>query len=223
MSAPNDDRLFALMEEIESAWTARRDNTLVHELAAKHPDLAEELYLFFADVVGVPEALGDKPERLGAIAQRIEKWVESEGFTLAAAARSSATETTQPSGRQPAQPATPVPKIKSFLGFLKESTGEGAVDLAAALDITVDFLADLSTNAAVLSNRARIELAKRAHKARGIDERLLLSSLELASTSQLQRAASREAAYNRPSLTYEELVTRSRLDAERKRFWLELA
>ena len=222
MSA-NDDRLFVLMEEIEGAWITRRDNTLVHALAAQHPDLAEELYLFFADVVGASEALGDKPERLGAIAQRFAKWVEDEGFALAAGARSSSTESTQPSPSPLLQPTTPVPKAKSFLGILKDLTGAGADKLAAALDISPDFLADLSTHVAVLSTRARLELAKRAHKALGIDESLLMASLEATSTYQIQRAASRDNAYTRPSLTYDELVNRSRLDPERKRFWLGLA
>lgn len=223
MSAPKDDRLFDLMEEIERAWTARRDTTVVHQLAAKHPDIAEELYLFFADVAGAPEALDDKPERLGPIAQRIQEWVESEGFGLAAAARSSPIETTQESDRRPAQPAAPVPKVRSFLGLLKESTHEGTEELAAALDITQDFLADLSVHATVLSNKARLELAKRAHKARGIDEKLLLLSLEPTPTSPLQRAASRDKAYSGTTLTYEELVNRSQLDPQQKRFWLGLA
>jgi hypothetical protein len=223
MSAPKDDRLFDLMEEIERAWTARRDTSVVHELAATHPDMAEDLYLFFADVAGAPEGLGDKPERLGLIAQRIKEWVESEGFALAAAARSSPTETTEESDWPLAQRAAPAPKVRSFLGLLKESTREGTEELAAALDITQDFLADLSAHASVLSNKARLELAKRAHQARGIDERLLLLSLEPTSTSSLQRAASRDKAYTRTSLTYEELVTRSQLDPEQKRFWLGLA
>jgi hypothetical protein len=217
--------LARLMEEIERAWNTRRDTDVVHRLATANPTLAEDLYEFFADVVEAVDDLDrDRPE-FAASSRRIREWLEREGYRKATAAAAAAETSTT-------TPATPglaryvaegvAGGHVTFLGCLKQATGEKINSLAAALDITPDFLVVLSDNATVLPPKVRMELVLRAHKARGIDEGLLLSTFA-AVAEPIQKAASRLKKYAPKAVTYADLVNSSKLDSARKRYWLTLA
>jgi len=217
--------LARLMDEIERAWNARRDHEIVHRLASSHPALAEELYEFFTDVVEAADDLDrDRPE-FAASGRRIREWLEREGYSRAAAAASAAetpttTPATPPQARQVAERVAGGPPI-TFLGLLRQATGESVKSLADALDITPDFLVVLSENGPFLPSKARMELIRRAHTARGIDEKLLLSTLT-AAAQPIQKAASRLKKYVSNAVTYADLVNSSKLDDARKRYWLTL-
>lgn len=218
--------LARLMEEIERGWTTLRDTEVVHRLVTANPTLAEELYEFFADVVEAGDNLDrDRPE-FAASSRRIREWLAREGYRKArAAAPGVETSTTTPTT------PTPVRSVAegvagaitlTFLGVLRRATGENAQSLADALDITPDFLVVLSDNAAVLPSKVRMELVRRAHQARGVDEKVLLSTLS-AVVQPIQKAASRAKTYAAHAVTYADLVNSSKLDDARKRYWLTLA
>jgi len=217
--------LARLMEEIERAWNTLRDTEVVHRLATANPTLAEELYEFFADVVEAEDDLDrDRPE-LAASSRRIREWLEREGYSKAAAAASAAetpttTPATPPPARHVAEGVASTVKL-TFLGVLRQATGENVTSLADALDITPDFLVVLSDNAAVLPSKVRTELVRRAHKARGISQRVLLAAFSAAPTP-LQKAASRSKTYASRPVTYADVVNSSKLDNTRKRYWLAL-
>ncbi|MDB4913710.1 MAG: hypothetical protein JWM95_1354 [Gemmatimonadetes bacterium] len=216
MSA-NDERLADLMEEIERAWMDDRDESLVDRLAKEHPELAERLYLFFATVVDAPDQLERHRPELAEGAARTRDWLEREGFARAARAAATGTSTQAtptPTGKV-AEQVTP-----TFVGLLRQVTGADPQKLAAELDITLDFLAEVSSNTRVLPNRVRRELATRAHRVRGIGFDRALASLE--ASVQLQRAASRGAAYSDACVTYQELVNQSQLSADQKEYWHNL-
>ena len=236
------DLLQQLMVQLEHAWNASRDDRFVDRLAAEHPTLAEELYEFFADLVEA-ELEQDRPRpEFAAADERARQWLEREGYRKAAAARSAAaTEqtpaptpaSTSPSSRLgPAAPSLTARATRTggedigaprpFLGLLREVTGESTSALAAALDVTQDFLIDISDNADVLPEAVRTEFADRAERACGVDRSRSLAALAT-SDCQFERAASREGPYQGRAVIYADLVHRSGLDRERKQYWLSLA
>ena len=152
--------------------------------------------------------------------RRTRDWLEKEGFAIAAraAAAGGTTETTTPEEERAVAYDAP-PRRETFVGLLRRLTGADPGRLAAELEITPDFLIDLSRNGRVLPMKARGELAKRARKASGTEESLVLASFELpdarAAPSDFRRAASRVSEYAATSLTYVELVQRSSMDDAR--------
>lgn len=216
MSA-NDERLAGLMEEIERAWMEDGDESVVDRLAKENPELAERLYLFFATVIDAPDQLERHRPELAEGAARTRDWLEREGFARAAQGRAMErpTEATPTPTGKGAEPATP-----TFVGLLRQETGADPQQLAAELGITLDFLAEVSTNARVLPIRVRRELASRAHRTRGIGLDRALASLE--GSARLQRAASRGSAYSDASVTYEVLVSQSQLSPDQKEYWRDL-
>lgn len=216
MSA-NDERLASLMEEIERVWMEDRDESVVDRLAKEYPELAERLYLFLATLVDAPDQLDRHRPELAASAARTRDWLEREGFARAAraAAKGGSTEATPTPTRRVAAPATP-----TFVGLLRQVTGADLGTLAAELKVTPDFLVEVSSNATVLPIEVKRELATRADRARAIGFDRALASLE--APVQLRRAASREGAYAAAPETYEDLVSRSQLSEDQKKYWHDL-
>lgn len=178
--------LFECKLEIEQAWMSGRDRGAVHRLAGAHPEVADELYEFFAFMVDTHAGLSHQRE------VRRESELTSE--------------TAVKSGKA----------AKPFLGLLRDVTGGSVQAIAAAMEVTADFLVDLSDNGRVLPVKAREELVRRARAVREMGEGEALASFDVVS---LRRAASRDTAYPVSSLTFKELVERSSLSAEQKGFW----
>jgi hypothetical protein len=80
----NADLLHALCEEIEIAWGAHRDATVVDRLAAGHPGLAEALYEFFALLIQAELDLDQPDEELAKHDARAKQRLEAGGYAEAA-------------------------------------------------------------------------------------------------------------------------------------------
>ena len=211
-----DDRLFGLMEEIERSWMEDRDESVVDRLAGEHPEFAEELYLFFATIVDAPDQLELSRPDLAQSAAQTRDWLEREGF--ARAARSSAEERSTETTSTPPRETTELP-APTFVALLRQ-TGAPLSTLAAEMDVTLDFLVELSRHAALVPLGAKRELATRAHRALNLDVARSLASLE--APVELQRAASRKGAFSSARMTFDDLVLQSQLSADQKNYWLQL-
>ena len=231
MSDRNEqEQLFDLLARVELAWMERGDHTLVDRLATQYPELAEPLYLFFATMVGAPDELDRSRPELGHQSKRIRDWLhEGGGFAAAAAAAGQSVVTGTPStvtgeGMTPA--ASPLP---TFFGILKDALGAPDPEaMARRLEISVDFLREVSKHADLLPTKVRRELARRAEQQLFVDATLALATLDerqMHAAPPLARAASRVRgmAFERRSLTFEDLVRRSSMDESRQRYWLSLA
>ena len=183
--------------EIERAWNDARDDAPVHRLATAHPEIAEELYEFFASVIEADDHLDRARPEFAEMDRRVRDLLGR--------------------ARQDSQPKRP----KSFLALVREVSGESVDAIAASMEVTPDFLVDASEHGAVLPLEARKELVRRARVTRTLDESEALASFDVSSS--LRRAASRDAAYAPSGVTYIELVKRSGLSAAEKRFWSDLA
>jgi hypothetical protein len=214
------DLLPRLWEEIERGWNAGRDHELVHRLAAEHPELAEALYEFFADVVQGADDLGRVRPEYAAHDRKVREYLEREGYQRAASAAFAAPPTETPaSGNKEETPTAS--QSPTFLALLRKRTGKSVDSLAAALDVTPDFLVVLSENGPILPPQARRELARRAMEIHSLNESDLLTSFSIAPRP-MQRAASRRKAFISKGITYAVLVNSSGLDPAQKKFWLTL-
>jgi hypothetical protein len=194
------DDLQPLLEHLEEAWNATRDAHLVDRLAADQPARAQEIYEFFVDLVEAELDRDRKRPEFARSDERTRQWLLDEGFRAAAAAKAASASSSVTTSAAPLMSGN----IRPMLGLLKEETGEGVDALARALDVTI---------------QARIELAGRIERARGIDRSRTMAALTVPGR-QLQRAASRDRPYVADVPTFAELVERSSLDHSRKQEWL---
>jgi hypothetical protein len=231
MSGRNDqDQIFDLMEEIERAWMERGDHTVVDQLAAQHPALADQLYLFFATVVDAPDELDRSRPELAEQSKRISDWLhEGGGFAAATAAGESDNSETASAftgERTPLSSSMPPP---TFFGLLKRASDSPDPEaMASRLDVSVDFLREVSKHTDILPTKVRRELARRVERQFSVDVNLALRSLgegQMLGGAPLARAASRAGGkvFEPHPLTYEEIVKRSSMDEPRQRYWLSLA
>ncbi|HEY4302824.1 MAG TPA: hypothetical protein VGM82_00040 [Gemmatimonadaceae bacterium] len=109
---------------------------------------------------------------------------------------------------------------RPFLALLRDVANESVQTIAASMDITPDFLVDLSDHGRVVPLAARRELVQRARKGRVIDEAEAVASFDVVT---LRRAASRRTPFEESHETFADVVKRSRLSAEQRRFWTSLA
>ncbi|HEY4303505.1 MAG TPA: hypothetical protein VGM82_03515 [Gemmatimonadaceae bacterium] len=108
---------------------------------------------------------------------------------------------------------------RPFLAVLRDVADESVQEIAASMDITPDFLVDLSDHGRAVTLEARRELVRRASVGRAIDEAEAVASFDVVT---LRRAASRDTEFHESNETFADLVTRSSLSAEQKRFWSNL-
>src|SRR5438477_3467684 len=130
------DLLAACQTEIERAWNEARDDSPVHRLAVAHPELADELFDFFVCVVQAEDDLDRPLPELARMNARIRAVLANAQAEL----------------RRP----------KPFLALLREAANESVDAIAASMNVTPDFLVDLTDDGTVLPFKARAELVRRA-------------------------------------------------------------
>lgn len=229
---PTPELVEQLFAEIERAWMDRRDRTTVYRLADLHPELRDELYEFYEDLVLGPNS--ESPGDFGAAEARVADWLQATGFGLARSAaiiaQSSAGTATTP-GSPPAAHAQPSgigsssapsggpTKDETWLAFLKRRTGENLPGLAQSLtDATQEFVVLVSRHPTVVPTPVKQELARQIEARWGINADESLTCL--GSQPRLVRAASRANAFGPEPTTFEELLNRSALTNAQKQAWL---
>lgn len=196
--SPETNLLSECQLEIERAWNDSKDDAPVHRLAVAHPELADDLYDFFACVIEADDHLDRLRPEFAETDRRVREVLQR---TL--------------KDNQPKQP-------KTFLALVREAASGESVDaLAAAMEVTADFLVVVSKHGVVLPRKAREELVRRARLTHSVNESEALASFD--APSHLKRAASRDTAFAPANITYRDVVERSSLSAAEKRFWLGLA
>lgn len=217
------DEVFA---ELEAAWVGRRDASAVDRLAAEHPELSEELYEFFADLVlgegdasqpGAPE---------GAPRWDAQAWLELEGHRIGREAAEAARGGTQP----PHAPvALPLPAVGAgaelpFLDFVEEVTeldGE-AIALRLEPNVSIELLLATRRHPELFPRQVREELALRAERLFGISTAESLASFDY-EPARHRRAASRGKAYGAAPTSFRELLRQCGLTPEQQMYWISIA
>ena len=222
-----------LCAEIEVAWQRRRDPTEVDRLAREHPNLAAELYDFFASLMDTELDPGTESEGCGPD-PRVRRWLEERGYALALrAAQEECQETTTSAtstaaaaaGSHTGVPAAaggaPTPDnvvpIRSYVRLLHVRKGATPVEVSRRTDTPLEFIMFAQQNQEPRYDRLRGEIVGRGVDAYGID-------YEEGSRAIRQRV--QEAAFAGTTTTraasFEELVARARLTRAKKKHWLSL-
>jgi hypothetical protein len=200
MSESSDAELLSACQlEIERAWNEAKDDGPVHRLAADHPELAEELYEFFACVIEAEDELDRPRPDFAEMDRRVR--------AMLGVAEEDAAVKAQP----------------SFLALVRGVTGESVDAIAVGMEVTADFLVVASEEGKVVPVAARVELVRRARGLRNmgdVNESELMVSFD--APPSLRRAASRRTAFTPSTVTYDMVVKHSTMSDESKRFWLGL-
>jgi hypothetical protein len=199
--SPERVLLFECQRQIELAWNERMDDSVVHRLAAEHPELADELYDFFADVIEAEDFL-DQPRPENAVDRRVRDM-------LIQARHDNRDDQAAPS--------------KTFLALVRDCSDDHVDDIAESMQMPADFLVDASDHGTKLPARAREEFVRRLRRVRltrEIDIGEALASFD--APAKLRRAASRKGPYRPIEVSYRDLVERSSMSDEEKRYWLDL-
>ena len=228
MKTKSDRELLGqLLGQIERAWVDRHDRMLVYELSEQHPELRDELYEFFEDLVLGPPTERDR--EFEAVEDRVHLWLQTSGIDIAksAAVKEWATRATGGSTSvtvgetndetAPEKGQGPQP----FLIFLKRRVGQKLPELAAALpNMTTELLVLLSRHPGLLPTQVKEKFAQ------FVEERWQIPTKEcfvyLAGEPQILRAALRSQPFENEPASFQELLDRANLDVNQKTFWLDL-
>jgi ElaB/YqjD/DUF883 family membrane-anchored ribosome-binding protein len=108
----------------------------------------------------------------------------------------------------------------SLLAELRERTGLPATQIALKMRVPVPFLSAVGRYPKAVPLSWRKELAGRAETL-GIDGSVVMNTFE--HPYQVQMAASRDEAYDAEQVTPEQILDRSGMEEQDKRYWLGLA
>jgi hypothetical protein len=197
--SPESNLLSACRMEIEQSWNDGHGDDAVRRLALAHPGISRELYQFYASVIRAETHLDRHRPEFAEMDRRARDLIK----------RSS--QSAQPSDR------------KTFLALIRDASDEHVNAISAAMEVPPDFLVDASDNGIKLPPRAREEFVRRLRRVRltrDIDDAEALASFD--APAKLRRAASRRGPYRHIEVTYRDVVERSSMSDEQKRYWLEL-
>jgi hypothetical protein len=226
-----------LLAEVEAAWIGRRDATVVDQLAALHPEYAEDLYEFFADLFFAERRDEIPAEVENQLGESLEHWFEEKGQHIAreaAEAARSANPTTPPAvptAQEAVEPADPAPaategareSARPYLVLVEDRTGLETAEIAEKLgdDCTAELLLFTQRYPELYPPPVRREFASRTQRLFGIPAEQVLQSFEY--QPELRIAASRSKGYSSPPATWEDLLLRVGLTPEKQRSWADLA
>ena len=125
----------------------------------------------------------------------------------------------------PAEEAEASPEgqaAKSLIALFKDESSMSLQEVSVRLELNPAFLLDLSDHSSLVPHGARREIARRADVALKVAASKTLSAFDRSDSANVRKAASRTTPFERQTITYEEIVKRSKLAEDQKRFWLEL-
>jgi hypothetical protein len=230
----NMELMNRLFGEIEHAWRDRRDRMVVYRLAKEHPELRDELYEFFEDLV-----LGDGDEVSSDTAEaeeRVARWIHSSGLDIAAAAarrervNTPATTTSRRGDASaPLQQAThhqphTTAMASTWVSFLRQRIHCALPDVAKALpNVTVEYLVLVSRHPDKVPRAVCNKLATFVETRWRVPADESLKYLSTTNQNLVVRAASRSSPFAQEPADFEELLNRAALSQEQKDFWLQYA
>lgn len=228
-----------LLAEVEAAWIGRRDATVVDRLAAQHPEYAEDLYEFFADLFFAERRDKISEEGESGLGESLERWFEEKGQHIAreaaesARSATSATLPTDPAAQDAIEPADSNAtgtqtedareSARPYLALVEDHTGLDTNEIAERLGdgYTAELLLLTQRYPQLYPAPVRSEFASRTEQQFGIPSEQVLLSFEY--QPELRVAASRSKAYGASPSTWEDLLQRAGLTPERQRSWADLA
>ncbi len=218
--------------EIERAWIDHRDRLLVYKLSERHPELRDQLYEFFEDLVLGPSYKVNRDIEVAE--ERVHQWLQSSGLDIAKAAAvqewamrvtsdptssSAATRLDEEIGVE--KVVTGEGKTQTFLMFLRRRLRQTLPELAKSLpNVTTEFLVLVSRHPSLVPDQVKQTFAQLVEEHWRIPTKE--SFVYLAGEPRILRAASRSQPFENEPSSFQELLERANLKAEQKAFWLKL-
>lgn len=220
-----DDKFFGLCDRIERAWSLRRDPDIVHQLAAENPDMAEDLYEFFADLIDSEDRYEAPPEALEYTERRIKQWLDSDGHAMME-------RMARESGGSTSTASPPTPTVGSgdklealkelglgYLGYLQECTGLEPDELFRVLEVPKEVYIFVQKDPDGTPGPVKDELAQRAARRSKADRETARKCLDL----KLPKAAHRRTPYSAKPKRFSQAIRASKMSEKEKQYWLSLA
>ena len=229
------DLLTELFAQLERGWLDNQNRQLVYQLSEEHPDLQEELFEFFEDLVLEAEEQ-PVPEDVLEAEDRVHQWLLSAGSNIAQISRPQTPSTTSLECVLGAGPSPPEvlsgaeeekqgessqgSKTESWLLHLRRCSKKPVPQVARLFEnVTTEFLVLVSRHPDLVPAKGKIKLAQDAERVCGIPVDDSRQFLEMQPA--LVRAASRSQPFEKEPQTFEELLDRAALSREQRFFWLQ--
>lgn len=212
----NDPKLLGqLLERIEAAWKAGRSDSVVDELAARHPAYAAELYDYLHFLVVEEFGTGPSEQEREDLSRRMRTWLDSEAPRLIHASLTGPSDDGSPSDAGDSGPSAPSEYL-SFCDMLRKVTRLRPSRFAEALNADLSFIDDIDCYPDRVPQRAKAKIIELSSSRLGLDPDLATRTLSRVVYS---KAAKRDDDYDRPPPTYREMIEHSRMSPEQKQFW----
>jgi hypothetical protein len=233
----DSDKLADLFAQIERAWLDLGDRQVVRILSEQHPELSEELYEFFAELVLGSDESNDK---FAKAEERVDDWLTNSAFEIAKAATiqsRSMMQTTSGASKEAKSEGgeatvlerdlgtcsqTGLAEGKSWIVCLKTRTKQTLPCLASKLtNVTTEYLVLVSRHPSIVPNDVKTCIAEEVRRAWGVPVKESFECLR--HDPEIRRAASRAQPFTDDPKTFPELLDRTSLSPEQKAFWLQRA
>lgn len=226
----NNEVFDSLCAQIEIGWSSRRDATLVDRLATEHAEYSVDLYDFFALLVE-SELDSAETEDTQQTSENALAWLEKEGFAMVqriVKEQQDETPTTTPVALASSQPETVSEandgeqqsnepnNVLTFKNLARERIGfeEDEVNEKIAPSSIVDFVQRQPQGTYLKTREAIVQ----SGKSYGIDEE---EGNEAINVQAFRVAARRRSNQKKPTLA--EIIKKTPMSAEKRKFWLNLA
>ena len=229
------DRLAELFSQLERGWLDNQNRQLVYQLSGENPDLQEELFEFFEDLVLEAE---EQPvaESVLEAEDRVHQWLLSAGSNIAhisrpqtpcttslesvLGVRSSPPEVLSRTEEEKLDEPSQGSKTESWLLHLRRCSKKTVPQIASQFEnVTTEFLVLVSRHPRLVPAKGKIKLAQDAERVCGVPVDDSRQFLEMQPA--LVRAASRSQPFEKEAQTFEELLDRAALSREQRAFWLQ--
>ena len=229
------DRLAELFARLERGWLDNQNRQLVYQLSEENPELQEELFEFFEDLLLEGE---EQPVPQGVLEaeDRVHQWLVSSGSPIADNLRTQTPSTTslEASGKfgyslPDASSATKEEKggasssgskTDNWLLYLRRCSKQTVPQIASQFEnVTTEYLILVCRHPGLVPAQGKIKLAQDAQRVWSVPVHDSLRFLDTQPT--VVRAASRSQPFEKEPQTFEELLDRAALTREQRHFWLQ--
>ena len=202
-----------LLDEIAAAWEIDRDYRVAVQLAATHPEHADEIYAFLDRLVDTATAPTPSTEAREHIARELRAAIAEDH----APAEPAGTPASHSAAIYNAPPQAGAESAEPLIDYAVEATGLRPSQIAERLDMSVSFLDDVNTYPDAVPLPVRAQIVDLAEARLELDRARSQQSLNV--DPRRRMAACRHTEYHDASVSFAEILSRSGMSDDQLRRW----